>query len=201
MGIRAEAVAATRERIARAALRLMSDQPYEDVTLNDIAAAAGVSHQTVLNHYESKEGAALAAVELVKGETQASRRSVVPGDPDRAIAVLMEQYEQFGDLNVRWAMSAERLGRLAVVLDDARAAHQRWLDEVFVADLPQPPAERRRVVNALTAATDVYIWKLLRRDLRLSRRETTRTMTTLVRGVLGPTRLAVFEKGKDGPSL
>jgi len=184
MGVRAEAVAATRERIARAALRLMSDHPYEDVTLNDIAAAAGVSHQTVLNHYESKEGAALAAVELVKGETEASRRSVVPGDPERAIAVLMEQYEQFGDLNVRWAMSAERLGRLAVVLDDARTAHQRWLDEVFDSELPRSPADRRRVVHALHAATDVYTWKLLRRDLRLSRRETTRTMTTLVRGVL-----------------
>jgi AcrR family transcriptional regulator len=184
MGIRADAVAATRERIARAALRLMSDHPYEDVTLNDIAAAAGVSHQTVLNHYESKEGAALAAVELVRSETEKSRGSVVPGDPDRAIAVLMEQYERYGDLNVRWAMSAERLGRLAVVLDDARTAHQSWLSQIFAADLPDASTERRRAVNALHAATDVYTWKLLRRDLRLSRRETTATMTALVRGIL-----------------
>jgi AcrR family transcriptional regulator len=184
MGTRANAVAATRERIARAALRLLSDNAYEDVTLNDIAAAAGVSHQTVLNHFESKEGAVLAAIELVKDETDQLRASLPPGDPDRAVAVLVEQYERFGDLNVRWAMSAERLGRLAVVLDHARAAHQGWLAAMFAADLPTAPDERRRVVNALHAATDVYTWKLLRRDLRLSLQETTRTMTALVRGVL-----------------
>jgi AcrR family transcriptional regulator len=184
MGSRADAVAATKERIARAALRLLTDHPYEDVTLNDIAAAAGVSHQTVLNHHESKEGAALAAVELLRAETERLRTSVVPGDPDRAVAVLVEQYECFGDLNVRWAMSAERLGRLAVLLDHARNAHRAWLEEVFAAGLPAASAARRRAVNALHAATDVYTWKLLRRDLRLSRPETTRTMTALVRGVL-----------------
>lgn len=184
MGIRAETVAATRQRIARTALRLLNESPYEDVTLNGIAAAAGVSHQTVLNHYESKEGVALAAIGLLKDETERLRTSVVPGDPGRAVAVLVEQYERFGDLNVRWAMSAERLGRLAVVLDHARAAHRGWLEDVFAADLPTAPAARRRAVNALHAATDVYTWKLLRRDLGLSRQETTRTMTALVRGVL-----------------
>ncbi|MEX5710250.1 hypothetical protein AB1484_18560 [Parafrankia sp. FMc6] len=46
------------------------------------------------------------------------------------------------------------------------------------------PADRLRGINALHAATDVYTWKLLRRDLRLSRPETTQTMTALVRGVL-----------------
>jgi AcrR family transcriptional regulator len=184
MGSRADAVEATRERIARAALRLLTDRPCEDITLNEIAAAAGVSHQTVLNHYESKEGAVLAAVELLRGETDQLRTSVVPGDPGRVVAVLVEQYERFGDQNVRWAMSAERLGRLAVVLDHARNDHRAWLEQVFAADLPAAPAARRRAVNALHAATDVYTWKLLRRDLRLSRPETTRTMTALVRGVL-----------------
>lgn len=184
MGSRAEAVAATRERIARSALRLLMEHAYDDVTLADIAAAAEVSHQTVLNHYESKEGAALAAVELLRGETEALRTSVRPDDLGHAVEVLVEQYERFGDLNVRWAMSAERLGRLAVLLVHARNAHRAWLEQVFAAGLPSASAARRRAVNALHAATDVYTWKLLRRDLRLSRPETTRTMTALVRGVL-----------------
>ncbi|MBL7498809.1 TetR/AcrR family transcriptional regulator [Frankia sp. CNm7] len=184
MGTRADAVAATRERIARATLRLLLEQPYEDVTLAEIALGAEVSHQTVLNHYESKEGAALAAIELLRAETEGLRTSVRRSDPKHAVEVLVEQYEQFGDLNVRWAMSAERLGRLAVLLDHARAAHRNWLEEVFAARLPAAPAARRRAVNALHAATDVYTWKLLRRDLNLSRPETARTMTALVRGVL-----------------
>ncbi|OHV38967.1 TetR family transcriptional regulator [Parafrankia colletiae] len=159
-------------------------QPYEEVTLADIATGAEVSHQTVLNHYASKEGAASAAIELLRSETEGLRTSARRGDPTHAVEVLAEQYERFGDLNVRWAMSAERLGRLAALLDHARAAHRTWLEEVFEPYLPSAPADRRRSLNALHAATDVYTWKLLRRDLGLSRPETTHTMTALVRGVL-----------------
>jgi AcrR family transcriptional regulator len=184
MGTRADAVAATRERIARSALHLLHAQPYEDLTLADIAAGAGVSHQTVLNHYDSKEGAVLAAVELLRSETEALRTSVRSGDVKHAVEILIEQYERFGDLNTRWAASAERLGRLALLLDHARAAHRKWLEEVFAARLPAAPAARRRCVNALHVATDVTAWKLLRRDLHLNRAETTQTMTALVRGVL-----------------
>jgi len=186
MGTRANAVAATRERIARATLRLLLAQAYEDVTLTDIAAAAEVSHQTVLNHYASKEGAALAAIELMRSEIERLRTSVRAGDLKNAVEVLVEQYERFGDVNARWAMAAERLGRLAVLLDHARAAHRTWLEEVFATHLPAAPAARRHGLNALHAATDVYTWKLLRRDLRLSRSETARAMTALVRGALSP---------------
>jgi AcrR family transcriptional regulator len=184
MGIRAEATAATRGRIAQATLGLLFERSYEDVTLADIAAAAEVSHQTVLNHYQSKEGAALAAVSLLREETDELRASVRPGSVTSAVDVLVEQYERFGDLNVRWAMSAQRLGGLAVLVDQARAAHQTWLQDVFGTALPVPGVQRRRAVQALHVATDVYAWKLLRRDLGLSREETARTMTALVRGVL-----------------
>ncbi len=181
---RAEAVAATKERIARTARQLLLVRPYEDITLADIAAGAEVSHQTVLNHYESKEGAVMAALELVRAEIKHLRTSVRRDDPLHAVEVLVEQYERFGDLNVRWAMLSERLGGLAHLLDEARAAHRTWLEEVFADRLPTAPAARRRSLHALHAASDVYTWKLLRRDLRLSRAETVRAMAALVVGVL-----------------
>lgn len=184
MSARADALAETRERIARSAIQLFFDSWYEDVTLAAIAAAAGVSHQTVLNHFESKEGVALAAMEIVKAETS-SRRSEAPSDDVAgAVHVLVDEYERFGDANVRWAVSAERLGRLAPLLDEGRASHRQWLGRVFAFGLPPQAADRRRVINALHAATDVYAWKLLRRDLGLSRAETERTMVGLVNGVL-----------------
>ena len=55
---------------------------------------------------------------------------------------------------------------------------------MFGASLPVPKAARARTIHALHAATDVYTWKLLRRDLRLTRAETERTMADLVVGVL-----------------
>ena len=64
------------------------------------------------------------------------------------------------------------------------ASHQQWIVTMFATRLPATTAARRRAVHALHAATDVYTWKLLRRDLRLSRTETERIIVDLVVGVL-----------------
>jgi AcrR family transcriptional regulator len=184
MGARAEAVEATRERIARAAAELFMEQAFEDVTLVGIAKAAGVSHQTVLNHYGSKEGVVLGAVEILGAETMSARSAAEPGDVPGAVHALVGEYERMGDSNFRWAATADRLGDLASLLDDARAGHQAWLVSMFGEALPTSRVARRRAVHALHAATDVYTWKLFRRDLRLSRAETEKLMADLVVGVL-----------------
>jgi hypothetical protein len=121
---------------------------------------------------------------VLKAETSARRWAAPSDDVAGAVHVLVSDYERMGDANVRWAVSSERLGSLAPLIDEARASHQEWLGHVFAFGLPRPPAERRRSINALHAATDVYTWKLLRRDLHLSRAETERTMVELVDGVL-----------------
>jgi AcrR family transcriptional regulator len=183
MGARAEAVEATRERIARAAAELFLEQTFEDVTLAAIAKAAGVSHQTVLNHYGSKAGVVRGVVEVLGDETM-SARSAEPGDVPGAVHALVGEYERMGDANFRWAASADRHDELASVLDIARAGHQAWLEAMFGEALPTARVARRRAVHALHAATDVYTWKLFRRDLRLSRAETEKLMTDLVVGVI-----------------
>ena len=53
---RSDVEGGTRRRVAEAALSLFKERDYDDVSLNEIARAAGVSHQTVLNHCESKAG-------------------------------------------------------------------------------------------------------------------------------------------------
>ncbi|MEU8269128.1 TetR family transcriptional regulator [Sphaerisporangium sp. NPDC049002] len=50
----------TRERIANTALTLFSEQGYDAVTIADIAAAADVAKQTVVNHFPAKEDLLLA---------------------------------------------------------------------------------------------------------------------------------------------
>jgi len=185
MTSRADAVASTKERIATAALELLMERRFDDVTLTDIAAAAGVSHQTVLNHFESKEGVAFAAADVVMASTNETRSGVAPGDTVGAMRRLVADYEQIGDANARWAMDVEHLGSLAPLIEQARHSHRAWLEAAFEPYLPAEPKVRRRVVNALHAATDVYTWKLLRRDLGTTRAETERTMVHLVDGALG----------------
>ena len=190
MGSRADAVAATRDRIARAAAALFLEHAYEDVTLAAIAKAAGVSHQTVLNHFESKDGVVLGVAELLQGR-DASPPATTPSPATCAGAVraLVGDYERMGDANFRWAAVRAPRRSLAELLDEARRSHQEWLVAMFGDRLPATPAARKRAVHALHAATDVYAWKLLRRDLRLSRTETEKTMADLVVGILeGTTR-------------
>ena len=184
MVARAEGMSLTRNRIVQAALKLGLEQAYEDITLVAIAAAAGVSHQTVLNHFESKEKVAAAAAEVLSQETTAARARAKPGDLRGAVGILVGEYERFGDANARWAVASERLGSLAALLDAARASHQAWLEHICADRLPAAPAVRRDAIHALHAATDVYTWKLLRRDLRVSRESAERIMLDLANGVL-----------------
>jgi AcrR family transcriptional regulator len=51
--------AATRDRIQACALRLFREQGYEATTVEQIAAAAGVSHMTFFRYFPAKEDVAL----------------------------------------------------------------------------------------------------------------------------------------------
>src|SRR5918992_1613963 len=73
MRARAEAVEATRERIARAAMQRFLAEPYDGVTIASVARDAGVSHQTLLNHFESKDGLFAAAAERFSADLAAWR--------------------------------------------------------------------------------------------------------------------------------
>jgi hypothetical protein len=98
--------------------------------------------------------------------------------------MLVEQYEATGDGNVRLVALEDRIDAIKAGLENARASHQQWLEATFAAQLPRRAAERRRAIYALYAATDVFSWKLLRRDLGLSRRVTQQVMTDMVTAIV-----------------
>jgi len=184
MRARADAVEATRERIARAALDRFIAQPYEDVTIAAVAKDAGVSHQTLLNHFGSKEGLFTAATAVFGADVEKVRGDAKAHDAESAVSQIVDQYEHSGDGNVRLAMLDQRIPAVQDAMNFARASHQTWLEEVFTDRLPSGKAARRRILAALHAATDVYTWKLLRRDFGHSRRATENVMTDMVNAIL-----------------
>jgi AcrR family transcriptional regulator len=188
MGARADAVDATRERIARAALARFISDSYDAVTIASVAKDAGVSHQTVLNHFASKEGLFTAAAERFGADVVKLRGERTGQDAASAVALAIEQYEATGDGNVRLAMLDDRIPAVKAAMDVGRATHQAWLAEVFADRLPSAAAERAHVLSQLHAATDVYTWKLLRRDFDLGRRATQKVMTDTVTAILDSTR-------------
>jgi AcrR family transcriptional regulator len=50
---------ATRERLQRVALEMFTARGYDATTVNDVAAAAGVSHMTFFRHFPTKEAVVL----------------------------------------------------------------------------------------------------------------------------------------------
>ena len=183
MRARAEAVEATRDRIARAAMARFLAQLYDDVTIAAVAADAGVSAQTVLNHFESKEGLFTAAAATFSADLAGAREQDPPHDAAGAVASLVGQFEATGDGNVRLAVLDERIPAVKAALEEGRAHHQELLARVFGDRLPGGTADRRRALAALHAATDVYTWKLLRRDLGLGRAATQQVMTQMVEAI------------------
>ncbi|WP_409332507.1 TetR/AcrR family transcriptional regulator [Trujillonella humicola] len=184
---RAGAAERTRARILAVARDRFVDLPYDEVRLAEVAATAGVTQQTLLNHFTSKEGLLVALVDQLRPEVEALRGPVPPGDVVAAVRGIVRQYEALGDANVRMQAAAERIPALAEGVRRARALHTAWLESTFAGQLPAGARARRRAVAALYAATDVGTWKLLRRDLGHSRTETTAVLTSLVRAALAPT--------------
>ncbi|WP_432493078.1 TetR/AcrR family transcriptional regulator [Kineococcus gypseus] len=183
-GRRARSVERTREAIVTAAAEAFLARPYDEVRLVDVARAAGVTQQTLINHVESKENLLLVAMLHLGQELLAQRGPIAPGDAAGAVRALVAQYERYGDANVRFLALEPRLPALAGALRHARAEHTRWLEGVFGAHLPVGAAPRRRALAALYAVTDVGTWKLLRRDLGHSRATTSAVLLSMLRAVL-----------------
>jgi AcrR family transcriptional regulator len=177
MKVRAEATAATRDAILDAATEQFLGRWYDEVTLAGIAQQAGVSSQTVINHFGSKEGLMASVVERIGPE--AGRRA--PGDDP--VAGVVEDYETGGDTVIRMLALEERIPALASLLEAGRAGHRAWVQEAFADRLPTGGPEREQALALHVAATDIYVWKLLRRDMGMSREHTIEAMRRLVDGL------------------
>jgi AcrR family transcriptional regulator len=180
MDARAEAVEATRRRIVEAAAALFAEHWWDEVTLARIAAGAGVSHQTVLNHFGSKDGVLSALIEHEAGDAIDKRVAVAPGDTAAAVALLIRQYERFGLTNVRATQQEHRVPALKAALDGARQFHRQWVERTFAHALPEREPERRQKIAAFLGATEVAVWKSLHHDYGYSLRDTAVAMTRMI---------------------
>lgn len=162
---RAEAAEASSRRIVDAFLRRAESEWFDKIRLEDVAADAEVTVQTVIRKFGGKQGL-LEAAHVQMGESVNARRQVAPGDVDRAVDALTEDYEAVGRLVLRLLDQEEMHPVLKPTMDIGRREHRRWLGEVFAQNLaPLPPARREATLDALVVAADLYVWKLIRIDM------------------------------------
>ena len=185
MGARAIAVERTSTRIMEAAVVLFRSRPFAEVTLQAIADAAGVTLQTVLRRFGSKENLFGSAADAHSDGIRKAREVTTPGDVPEIVRTLVASYEQMGDLNWRGVSQEDQFPLIKQLFDMARENHRRWVEVNFADALaPARGAERERRTLLLFAATDFYIWKLYRWDLGRSREWTTGRMSDLVTALI-----------------
>lgn len=150
-----------------------------------MAAQAGVTVRTVVRRFGSKEslfGAVSAARAL---SIRLARDEVPAGNVPRAVKLLVGTYEDWGD-EVLHLLSQERgLAGVTNTVEAGRRYHAAWVERAFAALLGElPAAVRRRRLGQLVAVTDVYYWKVLRRDVGLSRAEVEASLRELIRDII-----------------
>jgi AcrR family transcriptional regulator len=183
---RAQQAEANTERIVAACAGLITSvRRIADITLDDIARQSGVTVRTVLRRFGSRDGAFEAAFARIGSEIKSLRVATPAGDIDAALDSLLQQYEQMGDLNIRALEAEDQLPLVHRGLETGRRHHREWLAEIFAPHLAgRSPKEKAQRLIALYAATDIYVWKLLRRDLKLDRGATLIAIGSMVRGLL-----------------
>jgi AcrR family transcriptional regulator len=192
---RAEATQERHEKIVRSFMDLLRDRWLDEFTLNDVAEAAGVTVQTLIRKFGGKEGLLKAALALLEVEVM-QRREAPKGDVKRLISQLVEDYEIVGDLVIRCLAQEPRFPMLTHLLTTGRRDHRAWLTDNFASWLKDlTPKARKERVDALYAATDVYIWKLFRRDFGY---DTATTKALVLQTVLALLRDATHATSRRG---
>jgi AcrR family transcriptional regulator len=169
MAARAAKAEATKARIRVSAMELYCQRPIEHFTLEEVAGRAGVAVRTVLRAYPSKDELVYAALdEMAAGGVYLKPTS--PGDIKAGVSAFFDIYETVGDLVLQRLSDERRRPGLKPSLDQGRENHRDGVKVIFAPQLEQRRgAARAELFNMLVVMTDVYVWKLLRRDMALTR--------------------------------
>ncbi len=186
MTVRADAARATAVRVLDAAVELFTEKPYEEVSLEEVAGRAHVTKRTVLRRFGSKDSLFRTAMERAARGEMRQRDQAPVGDVPGAVANVVQSYERWGENRLRLLSQEDRIRIVAEDVEIGRRYHWSWVERTFAPLIVGlKGAARKRRIAALVALTDVYTWKLLRRDLGLSRAETERTLVELIEKLEG----------------
>jgi AcrR family transcriptional regulator len=188
MVARADATVATRERILDATEALFRNAIAGglslDFSLDEVASAAGTTVQTVLRHFGSKEHLIETAIRR-GNERIGQERALAPvGDVPGAVRNLVVHYERYGELVLRMLAEEHRSSAMREVTDGGREIHREWVMRTFAPQLESVSgAARKRRMAQLVAVCDVFVWKLLRHDMKLGPRQLESALIELIEGL------------------
>jgi AcrR family transcriptional regulator len=181
---RAAAGEATERRIFDAARQFFGALPFDQVSLKAVADQAGTGVHTVLRRFGSKEQLFAAVADGISRQIRQERDAAPAGDIAGAVRNLLDNYERWGEHFLNLLAQEQRVAAIRSATDRGRRYHHAWVERAFSPLLAHvAPAERPIRLAQLVVATDLYTWKVLRRDLGLGRDAAERAMRDLVEAI------------------
>ena len=153
-----------------------------EIILADVAARAGVTVQTVLRHFGSRQGLFEQAQARQVAQVRVERATPV-GDAASAVRIIVAFYDRLGEWSLRLQAQEHSDEFCRQTVRVGRQVHREWVEEVFAPQLVGR-RDRKELVDLLVVATDVLTWKILRRDGGMDRSTTCKRMLRLVLAVL-----------------
>ncbi|MBO3678757.1 TetR/AcrR family transcriptional regulator [Streptomyces sp. NEAU-YJ-81] len=154
-GLREQKKQATREALRAAALRLALERGPDNVRVDDIAEAAGVSPRTYNNYFSSREQAIVAAV---TSEREARVAAAVADRPDgvgladAVIEAIVDQYTAPGEPGRGALLLITTSPTLRVAFVDTATAIEHPLTDAIAERLGDTERHTARVLAASVAA-------------------------------------------------
>jgi AcrR family transcriptional regulator len=186
MRTRAAMAAATRQRILDAATTELRDRRVTEVRLEEVAARAEVTVQTVLRIFGTRARLVNSAWDETRDRILEQRQTARPGDIAGTIRALYDHYEEMGDFVIRTLADEAHLPSMRGWPMRGRKAHRDSMRRQFGPWLKGRAAgPRNELLDCLVAACDVYTWKLLRRDMGRTRSAAELRVRRMVSAILG----------------
>ncbi|MCL4879284.1 MAG: TetR/AcrR family transcriptional regulator [Anaerolineae bacterium] len=188
--VQAEVAELTRQRLFDAAIALYLEFPLDQITLNQVAERAGVTVQTILRHFKTKDGLFYAAGKQLAEKIMQQRDEAPVGDIQGALRNLIEHYEAVGQIPLRSLALEGRSTEIDGYVKEGRDYHRAWVERVFAPFIGRVgEMDRERFVAQLVTLCDVYTWKLLRLDAGLTREQTELAMNEMLTALLAAKNL------------
>ena len=181
MATRSAKAAETKARILKAAAEIHDEKLWDNFTLDEIATRADTTVQTILRIFGAKQTLIALAMQTAPHR---QRGLPEPGDIVAAIRLLYADYAVIGERVIQYLADEPRYPQLKPQLEVGRQAHRQWLEKAFAPQLASRSGRaRERMLMAIFAVTDVYIWKLLTKDFQLTENEAERIVVETITAI------------------
>src|SRR3954453_2762216 len=141
---------ARREQLVALGIEIFSERPFDEVSIDDIAAAADISKGLLYHYFPSKRDFYVAVIRSAADEMQALTEPDPELPPRERLAAALERYLEYVETHARGYATVLRAGigsdpAVADIVEEVRGAMvARLLDGPPVTPAGGPPPRRGR---------------------------------------------------------